>query len=84
MKFIVLFIVQKEDENEIRQILDFLTEKQKVNGGKKKNVKRMYNRNPAVNAMLEEEEVGADNYEDLADFIDPTPDYSLRNVHFSM
>ena len=76
--------MQKEDENEIRHILHFLPAKQKANGGKKKNVKRMYNRNPAVNAMLEEEEVGVDNYEDLADFIDPTPDYSLRNAHFSM
>ena len=40
----------------------------------------MHNRNPAVNAMLEEEEVGVDNYEDLADFIDPTPDTSLQNM----
>lgn len=44
----------------------------------------MYNRNPAVNAMLEEEEVGADNYDDLADFIDPTPDTSLNNVQFTL
>lgn len=29
--------------------------------------------------MLEEEEEKQDNYDDLADFIDPTPDHSLQN-----
>lgn len=65
----------------MKRVIESLPAKQRP-AAKRKNQKRMYNRNPAVNAMLEEEEVGADNYEDLADFIDPTPDTSLQNYKF--
>lgn len=68
----------------LQEIIHFLPSKQQTAKTVKRNHKRMYNRNPAVNAMLEEEEVGGDNYDDLADFIDPTPDTSLNNVQFTL
>ena len=64
-------------------ILNAIPQKQRVTPRKRTPKKRLYNRNPAVNAMLMDED-GNDNYADLADFIDPTPDLSLQefDIHF--
>ena len=60
------------------------SEVKKKSPTKRRSRRRVFNRNPAVNALLEEEEESVDNYDDLADFIDPTPDTSLENVHFRL
>lgn len=46
---------------------------------KRKVQPRLYNRNPAINELLKEE-AGSDNYDDLTNFIDPTPDISIKEV----
>lgn len=46
---------------------------------KRKAQGRLYNRNPAINELLREE-AGSDNYDDLTNFIDPSPDISIREV----
>ena len=65
----------------VEMIINNIPQKQRVTPRKRTPKKRLYNRNPAVNAMLIEEE-GNDNYADLADFIDPTPDLSLQELGF--
>lgn len=70
---------------EVKRLLTpFLLTPEKKTPTKRRGRKRVFNRNPAVNAMLEEEEEKQDNYDDLADFIDPTPDHSLQNGDASM
>ena len=46
---------------------------------KRKLPTRLYNRNPVINDLLKEE-AGSDNYDDLADFIDPSPDLSMQEI----
>ena len=46
---------------------------------KRKLPTRLYNRNPVINDLLKEE-AGSDNYDDLADFIDPSPDLSIQEI----
>lgn len=65
--------------SEVKSLLDSFVLTPEKKPRKRKGRKRVFNRNPAVNAMLEEEEEKQDNYDDLVDFIDPTPDHSLQN-----
>lgn len=71
----------RNPEDTMVRLARSLLEKKKLTSRKRKSPRKrkLFNRNPAVNALLEEE-MGNDNYEDLADFIDPTPDHSLKHL----
>ena len=72
----------KADEHLSAVCADFLTlfDWESIQSPKKRKAQgRLYNRNPAINELLKEE-AGSDNYDDLTNFIDPTPDLSIKEV----
>lgn len=72
----------KADEHLSAVCADFLAlfDWESIQSPKKRKAQgRLYNRNPAINELLKEE-AGSDNYDDLTNFIDPTPDLSIKEV----